>query len=270
MRVTSACRASTFEPVVAGRRGHRDDLLREHVERVARHDGRLDLPLAHALGDHRALDQVGAELREDPALRRVADVVAGAADPLQPGGDRLRRLDLQHEVDRAHVDAQLEARGGDQARQLAGLQQVLDEQALLARQRAVVGARDRLLGELVEPQREPLGAAAVVDEDQRRAVLAHQLQQLGVDRRPDRLARGLVAGALERVELDARRRPARPSTRPARGSSGRAACARRCRRSCTCAWGRPGSGRPPRAGSAWPTGRSAGRRARPPRRAARA
>ena len=53
-------------------------------------------------------------------------------------------------------------------------------------------------------QREPLGAAPVVDEDQGRAVLAHQLQQLGVDRRPDRLAGGLVPGALERVELDAR------------------------------------------------------------------
>ena len=147
--------------------------------------------------------QVGAELGEDPALGRVADVVAGAADPLQAGGDRLRRLDLEHEVDRAHVDAELEARGGDQARQLARLELVLDHEPLLARQRAVVGAGDRLLRQLVQPQREPLGAAAVVDEDQRRAVLLDQLQQLRVDRRPDRLAGRLVAGALERVELDA-------------------------------------------------------------------
>ena len=36
--------------------------------------------------------------------------------------------------------------------------------------------------------RQPLGAAAVVDEDDRRAVLAHQLEQLGVDRGPDRAA----------------------------------------------------------------------------------
>ena len=190
------------QPVVAGLRRHRDDLLGEHVERVARHDGRLDLPLAHALGDDRALEQVGAELGEDAALADVADVVAGAADPLQAGGDRLRRLDLQHEVDGAHVDAELEARGRHQARQLARLQQVLDHEPLLARQRAVVGAGDRLLGQLVEAQREPLGAAAAVDEDQRAAVLLDEVEQLGVDRGPDRLARALHAGALEGVEVD--------------------------------------------------------------------
>ena len=154
-----------------GRGRHRHDLLREHVERVARDDGRLDQPLAHAPRDDRALEQVGAELREDAALRGLADVVAGAADALQAGGDRLRRLDLEHEVDGAHVDAELERRGRDQARQLAGLQLVLDDQPLLARQRAVVRAGDLLLGELVQPQREPLRPAAVVDEHDRRAVL---------------------------------------------------------------------------------------------------
>ena len=133
--------------LVVGRGGgDRDDLLGEHVERVARDDGRLDLALAHALGDDRALEQVGAELREDAAAADVADVVAGAADPLQPARDRLRRLDLDHEVDRAHVDAELERRGRDQARQLAGLEQLLDDGALLARERAVVGARDLALG----------------------------------------------------------------------------------------------------------------------------
>ena len=75
-------------------------------------------------------------------LRRVADVVAGAADPLQPGRDRLRRLDLQHEVDGAHVDPQLQARGRDDAGDLARLQQLLDDEPLLARERAVVGAGD--------------------------------------------------------------------------------------------------------------------------------
>ena len=202
--MTSAYRSSTLSAVVAGRGGHGHDLLGEHVERVARHDRALDQALAHALGDDGALEQVAAELGEDPALGDVADVVAGAPDPLQAGGHRLRRLDLEHEVDGAHVDAQLEARGGDQARQLAGLQQVLDHEPLLARERAVVGARDRLLGELVEAQREPLGAAAAVDEDQRAAVLAHELEQLRVDRRPDRLAGRLHAGALERIELDVR------------------------------------------------------------------
>ncbi len=106
--------------------------------------------------------------------------MAGAADPLQPAGDGLRRLDLQHEVDGPHVDAELQRRGRDEAWQLAGLEHLLDDEALLARERAVVGAGDvarRLaigeigIGELVEPQREALGAASGVDEDDRRAVL---------------------------------------------------------------------------------------------------
>jgi hypothetical protein len=60
--------------------------------------------------------------------------VAGAADPLEAGGDGLRRLDLQHEVDRPHVDAELEAGGRDETWQFAGLEQVLDDQPLFAGQ----------------------------------------------------------------------------------------------------------------------------------------
>ena len=50
--------------LVAGR-AHGHDLLGEHVERVARDDGGLDVSVAHAPRDHGALEQVGAELRED-------------------------------------------------------------------------------------------------------------------------------------------------------------------------------------------------------------
>ncbi len=46
-------------------------------------------------------------------------------------------------------------------------------------------------GQLIEAQRHPLGRAAVVDEHDRRAVLTHQRQQLGINRRPDRIACGL-------------------------------------------------------------------------------
>ncbi len=118
--------------IVAGRSRDRDDLLGEHVECVARDDGRLDSPLTHQPRDDGALQQVGAVLREDAALARVADVVPGAADALQPARHRLGRLDLEHEVDRAHVDAELETAGRDQARQRPGLELLLDERALLA------------------------------------------------------------------------------------------------------------------------------------------
>ena len=126
--------------------------------------------------------------------------------------DRLRRLDLDHEVDHAlHVDPQLERRRRDKARDPAGLQLLLDEHALLAREAAVVRPCNLFLGELVQPEREPLGEAAVVDEDDRRAVRLDEREQLGVHRRPDRSARlltgavGYLAVGLDRV-VERRRR----------------------------------------------------------------
>ena len=60
--------------------------------------------------------------------------------------------------------------------------------------------------ELVQAQRHALGRAAVVDEHDRRAVLADRAEQLGVDRRPDRAARGSPpATRLERVAAGAGR-----------------------------------------------------------------
>ena len=68
----------------------------------------------------------------------------------------------------------------------------------------MVGARDLpdgppgllvlLRRQIVQPERQPLGAAARVDEQDRRAVGADQRQQLRVDGRPDRAAGGLSAG----------------------------------------------------------------------------
>src|SRR5262249_46763185 len=138
----------------------------------------LDLAVEHLARDDRGLEQVAAELRHDAAAARTADVVARAADPLQPARDRARRLELDDEVDRAHVDAELErARRGDRA-QPAGLERLLDLDALVARDRAVVRAHeldtlrrraglDRELGQLL---RDALGEPPAVDEDDRRSV----------------------------------------------------------------------------------------------------
>ena len=95
--------------------------------------------------DHdRRLEQVAPELREDAALRHRVERVACTADPLQPPRDRLRRLDLDDEVHGTHVDAELERGGGDEARDLTLLQELLDLDPLLSRERAVVGPGDRL------------------------------------------------------------------------------------------------------------------------------
>ena len=119
-----------------------DDLLRQHVERVAQEARGLDVALVHGARHRGAGDQVGAVLREDDAVRGRAHLVAGAADALHAAGDRGRRFDLDDQVDRAHVDAELERRGRDQRLDLAGLEQLFDLDALRGGERAVVRARD--------------------------------------------------------------------------------------------------------------------------------
>ena len=100
-------------------RDHGDDLLREDVERVARVAGRLDPRFVHRARDGGAGDQVAAELRDDHAAAGGADGVAGAADALHAARHRRRRLDLDDEIDGAHVDAELQRGGRDQPAQLA-------------------------------------------------------------------------------------------------------------------------------------------------------
>ena len=113
--------------------GDGDDLLRQHVERVARVARGLDLALVHRPRHGRARHQVAAELRKDDAFAGGAHLVAGTADPLQPARHRRRRFDLHDQVDGAHVDAELERRGRDERPDAPGLQQVFH---LAARARA--------------------------------------------------------------------------------------------------------------------------------------
>ena len=104
-----------------------------------------------------------------------------------------------------------------------GLQQLLDDDPLLARERAVVRARELLLRELVDAEREPLREPAVVDEDDRRAVLPDELEDRRVDRGPDRPARLLHADAHLHAVGERRHGELRRSTRaracPRRGTT---------------------------------------------------
>jgi hypothetical protein len=89
-------------------RRNRNDLLRQNVERIPGNDRLLDQPLLHPLCDDGGLEEVGSELRKDPTLRNRAELVTCASNALKAPRDRLRRLDLDDEIDRAHVDAELE------------------------------------------------------------------------------------------------------------------------------------------------------------------
>ncbi len=165
--------------------GHRNQLLSQDVERVARQHGGLDRAIVHALHDHGGLEQVAAVLGEHHALARLAHLVARPPDALQATGDRGGALDLDHEIDGAHVDPQLEAAGGDERRQPSGLELLLDLEPLLSRDAAVVGTNEVLAGELVEALGQPFREAPAVGEHDRGAVLTDQLQDPGVDGRPD-------------------------------------------------------------------------------------
>ena len=68
----------------------------------------------HRFGDGRAGDEIPAKLREDDSLARRADLMARTSDALHPARDRRRRLDLNDEIDRAHIDSELERRRCDQ------------------------------------------------------------------------------------------------------------------------------------------------------------
>ncbi len=234
-------------PVVEGR--HRDDLLGQHVQRVVRDLQFLDGACPHAFGHHCGLDQVALVLGEDDAAGDVAHVVPGPADPLQPAGHRRRRLDLDDQVHRAHVDAELQAGRGHHGGQPARLERLLDLRPLLPGHRAVVrpghlrgraGCRPR-----PAPSSRPgVGSPPGSGWPPRRLLPA---------RRPARSAGRTAA------------RPAAASSRTrswtCAARSGRAPVPRRAARSSGAA---PGPPRPRRRGPAWCRARSCPRPGRRP------
>ena len=114
----------------------------------------------------------------------AADRVVGAADALQEGRDAARTAELAHELDVADVDAELERRGGHHHLERARLQALLGVETRFLRERAVVRGDRRLAEPFGEMARDALDHAPRVREDQRGVVLADQLRELVVDRRP--------------------------------------------------------------------------------------
>jgi hypothetical protein len=187
--------------------GHADDVLAEDVQGLIGDREGVELALAGVLGDHGALDEVVVVERDEQALALGAQLVPGAADALQGPGDATRRGQQHDEVDRADVDAELEARARDDGVHLALAERVLDLVAALLGEGAVVGA-DRALKAvgvaLDQAVHDALGPGAGVREDERGVVLAdllvEGLVQLVGDLGP---AGGQdVVGRAEDVDLD--------------------------------------------------------------------
>ena len=135
----------------------------------------------HGAGDRGTRDEVTAKFGNDHPAACRADGVPGAPDALHAARDRRRRFDLNDEIDRPHVDAQLERGRRDQPADRAGLQSILDFDALRTRERSVVGAHQRFSRELVQRRRQPLRDSPAVDEDQRRPMGLDQFEESGMN-----------------------------------------------------------------------------------------
>src|SRR4051794_39505769 len=116
-------------PVLGGDFGH--DLLRQYIERPFRNSQSVEFAASDAVEQRRALDQIIARQREQPALRRAVDRMARTADALQKAGDGTRRADLADQVDIADVDPELKRCRRHQAAQRAILQALLGLEPLL-------------------------------------------------------------------------------------------------------------------------------------------
>ena len=180
-----------------------NDLLSEDVERIARVVDALDLPLIHRLRDGGAGDEVGAIFGVDDGVADGADVMAGATNPLHAAGDGWGRFDLDDEIDGAHIDAEFERGGGDETAQSAELEAVFNLFALRDGDAAVVRADQCFLREIVDGAGDAFGEAAIVDEDERRAMRFDLFEELGMDGAPNGGAnRTLRSGTTgERVDV---------------------------------------------------------------------
>ncbi len=91
------------------------------------------------------LHRVVEERRNEHPAAHGTERVPGASDALQSVRDSLRALELNHEIDRPDVDAQLQGARADERAQITGLEALLEQQASLARQRPVIRQRELLV-----------------------------------------------------------------------------------------------------------------------------
>ena len=166
----------------------------------------------------RTLDQFIARKRKDAAFRKAANRVIRSAYALEQGGNRAGRSDLNHQIDSANINAQLERGSGDQRAQLARLQTLFSGQSQLARQAAMVRSDVLVADSLPKVSRSSFSHAPRVYEHQRRLVFANKLgdaivnffphfvRHHGFERRAGNFNRKIEAACVTRVDDVATRR----------------------------------------------------------------
>ena len=154
--------AAPADPALLEREGHQ--LLGQDVVGLrGRHD-RFDVASRPEIDQAGGLDERVVAGGQKQAVARRARPPPRAAHPLQEARDRRRRVDLDHSIQIAHVNAQFQRAGGDDHAVLARGERLFRLPALLLAERAV---RDQRRGlELPQLGAQLLGARPAVDEHQ--------------------------------------------------------------------------------------------------------
>ena len=155
-------------------------VLSEHVERAWPRRRRVLRAFRRCFQRRLALNHLEAIGRDEQSLARLIEPVIRAADALGKPARTLRRADIDHEIDIAPVDAEIERRGAHHGAELASHHRRLDLAALRHVERAVM-QRDRQIVVVAAPKlvEQQLGLRARIDEDQRHAVSFDRLVYLG-------------------------------------------------------------------------------------------
>ena len=166
------------------------DVARARALRIA-----VEVVVGDRLPGRLAFQHLEAVGRHEEGVGGLVEPVVGPADALDQAGGALGRGELDHEVHRPPVDAEVERRGADHRAQLAPRHGGLDLAPLFGRERPVV-QRDRkaLVVELPQRLEGELGLEAGVDEDERGRGPVDRLVDLGhgVARRPAAPGHGLL------------------------------------------------------------------------------
>ena len=146
--------------------GNARDVLRQHVQAAMRDLAAVEVARIQRLLRGDALQHLEAVGRDQDRPAGLVQAVVGATDALEQAGRTLGRSDLDHEIDVAPVDAEVERGGADDGAQAAPCHDGLDLAALLDGEAAVM-ERYRQVVPVLPPQgaEHQLGLGARVDED---------------------------------------------------------------------------------------------------------
>ena len=177
--------------------GRGDGLLSQDVERQHRDTQFLDPAREHVGDGHDRCRQLPAVQGVEASLGGRAHLVSGPPETLQRTRSGQGGADLDHLVDGAHVDAQLQGARGHDGPQPPRLERVLDLGPDLFADRTVVGASQVLTAagiqpQLVEASRQLLRRPAGVREHQRGPGPQDRIQDLLLHVGPGIVQRGSV------------------------------------------------------------------------------